>query len=68
MWPFTKKVQQPPEYSQFIHQISEIGRLEMESQELYRFALDACQEIYKYSGNHDFYEKLEMMTKVRRAR
>lgn len=61
MWFFSRRESQKPEYSQFVHQLSEIDRLERDSQDLYRFCVEACKEIYKHSGSNDWFEKLSML-------
>lgn len=61
MWPFTREKKREPEYNQFIEQIKQIHKLETDYNDLYRFCQDACDEIYKYTGNYDWHEKLKQI-------
>lgn len=48
-----------PEYQGFIDQIREIHRLERDSDQLYKFALSLCEELYKYTGDSVWHKRLD---------
>lgn len=45
----------------FTNKIQEINRLEKVNSELYLFCSNACEEIFKHTGSHEWREKLKSM-------
>lgn len=51
----------------FIEQIQEIQKLETNNCELYQFCVNACDEIFKYTGNHEWHDKLHKIVRKNSA-
>lgn len=47
----------------YIELIKYSHKLESHGNDLYRFCMDACQEIHKYTGEHVWHEKLDRIVK-----